>query len=266
MARKQIRTSERMLFTWFMLAGLIFLFGPRSLTNKFQFAFTGIFHWPLTVSRNISLFARTQRAPTDVVSRREYNQLQNHLANILEQRDQERRKVEKLSGLRSRFLLEGACLVEADVTTVLAGSKSEMIINRGQKDGLKKGQFVLGDNGIAGTISDLWTHQARVMLITDPASKIAVKIAELDVGLIMQGCGNNYAKILLLPTKYQIKVGDFVYACKKPGFLAYPMITARVAKKEPDGENPLSWNITVEPACDLEKLSNVAVIIMNPQE
>jgi hypothetical protein len=28
----------------------------------------------------------------------------------------------------------------------------------------------------------------------------------------------------------------------------------------------LLWDITVEPACDIETLNSVAVIIMNPQE
>jgi len=160
--------------------------------------------------------------------------------------------------------MEDAILVEADVITILAGPKSEMIINRGEKDGLKKGQFVLGDNGIVGILSDVWPTQARVKLVTNTTSKIEVKIAE--VGRIMEGCGNNSAKVKFFPAEKKNKIGDYVYACKKPGFLDTPMIVGRTAKIEPDDKNPLSLDIIVEPACDLENLSNVAVMIMNPQE
>ncbi|GAF84958.1 unnamed protein product [marine sediment metagenome] len=180
---------------------------------------------------------------------------------------QERQKLEKLSGLYDRFVWEGVNFVLADVITAfIDGSRSEFIINRGINDGLAKGQLVLGHYSIIGTISDLDSRTARVRLVTDPTSKIAVKIAELNVGGIMQGNGNNSAKIQLLPIKHKIKIGDIVYVRKKPGFLDTSMIVATVAQCKRDGENALLWDITVKPACDIQRLNNVAVIIMNPHE
>jgi len=249
-----------------MLAGLIFLFAPEKLTNKFQFSFARIFHWPLGIGRNISLSASAQQSPANVVSRREYNKLQNYLVNITEELAQERQKVQKLSGLHNRRPMEGAKLVFADVITAPVGvSKSELIINRGRDDGLAEGQFVLGDHSIIGTISDVDWRTARVRLITDPESKLAVKIGQLDAGLVMQGNGSNSAKARLLPIKHTVKLGDTVCALKKPGFLDTPMIAGIVAQFKSDDENPLVWDITVKPACEIEALIDVAVIIMNPQ-
>ncbi len=266
MAKNPIRVSRRMLITWFMLAGFIFLFAPQKLTNKFQFAFARIFRWPLSIGRNVSLSARMEQPLTNVVSRSEYSQLQNHLANVIEQRDQEHKKVEKLSGLRDRFVLEGARFVLADVITAsIDGSRGELIINRGQDDGLAEDQFVLGNNSIIGTISDVSSRTAQVRLITDSTSRIAVKIAELNASWVMQGAGNNSAKVQLLSIKHKVKTGDVVCARKKPGFLDAPMIVGRVAECERDDENPSLWDITVEPVCDLKRLSNIAVIIMNLQ-
>ncbi len=267
MARKQNRVTGRMLFTWFMLAGFIFLFAPQNLTNKFQLAFTHIFRWPLNIGRSISLFAHTQQpiTDTDVVSRREYNKLQNHLANLTEQLYQEHQKVENLSGLRDRLPLKGAKLVHADVIRAFTdGLRSEFIINRGENDGLAQGQFVLGDNSIIGTISYVSSRTAQVKLVTDSTSKIAVKIAELN--RVMQGSDSNSAKVRLLSIKHKVKIGDVVYARKKPGFLDAPMIIGTVAQCKWDDENPSLWDITVKPACDIEKLNSVAVIIMNPTE
>ncbi|MBA7702059.1 hypothetical protein ES703_110812 [subsurface metagenome] len=130
MAKKQIKVSNRMLFTWFMLAGFIFLFAPQNLTNKFQFAFARIFRWPLSIGRSVSLSAYTQQSLADVVSRSKYNKLRNHLANVTQWLHQERQKVEKLSGLRDRPVWKGVNFVSADIIT-LSDRSNKFIINHG---------------------------------------------------------------------------------------------------------------------------------------
>lgn len=269
MARKEGKVSSRILFTWFMLAGFIFLFAPKKLTNEFQSAFDHIFSWPLIkIGWNIPLSAPAQQSLTDVVSsrehnklREEYNRLQNHLVNIIEQRDQAYEEIKKLSGLRKRFPLEGASLVSAYVIRIPNNKSTELRINRGEEDGLAEGRFVLGDNGIIGTISYVSTHTARVMLITDPASQIGVKIAELNK--VMKGNGENSAKVLMVPKKYKIKAGQNVFAFKEPGFLDAPMIVGKVSQCKTDDNDPLLWDITVSPVCNLESLNDVTVIVMN---
>jgi len=267
MAKKQIKFSGRILVAWLTLAGFILLFAPQHFTDKFQLAFVRIFRGPLIAVRNFTLFARQRQSSTDVVSRSKYTRLRNHLANNIQLLRQERQKVEKLSGLYDRFVWKGANFVLADVITAfIDASRSDFIINRGKNDGLAKGQFVLDHYSIIGTISDLDSRTAQVRLVTDPKSKIAVRIAELNVGRIMKGNGNNSAKIQLLPIKHKVKIGDIVYVRKKPGFLDIPMIVGTVAKCKMDDENPLLWDITVKPACEIRRLNSVAVIIMNPQE
>ena len=265
MAKKQVRVSERMLLTWFMLAGFILLFAPQSLTNKFQFVFARIFRRPLSIGRNFTLSAHTRQLLTDVVSRREYNRLRNQLANTTEWLAQERQKVERLSGIRNRSVWKGVNFVLAGVITASDRSHSRLIINRGENDGLANGQFVMGNYSIIGTISDVDSRTAQVRLVTDPTAKTAIKIAELNVTTIMQGNGNNSAKVQLLSRRHKIKIGNVVFAQKKPGFLGTPMIIGTVTQYETDDENPLLWDITVKPACDIERLNDVAVIVMNPK-
>ncbi len=272
MAKRQVRVPERVLFISLLLAGSIFFFAPQRLTNRFQFAFVRVFCWPLTLGRNISLStsrltASAQGSSPEVVSRTRYEKLHNHLANVMEWLKQERQKVEKLSGLRNRTVWKGVDFVLADVITAsIDRLHGELIINRGRDDGLAEGQFVLANDSIIGTVSTVDTRTARVRLITDPASKIAVKIAELNKDRIMQGSGNNSASVQLVPTKYKIEVGDVVYAQKKPGFLSTPVIAGTVAHCKSGGENPLLWDITVKPACDIENLTEVTAIVMNPQK
>ena len=253
-----------MLFTWFTLAGFIFLFSPKSLTNKFQFAFHRIFSWPLSIGRNISLSAGTQQTlrDKDVVSRDDYVRLQNHLANVTQQRNDAQQNVEKLSKMRNIPAWERMGFVFADVITVSINElRSEFILNRGQDDGLAKGQFVLADNSIIGNISDVDARTAKVRLFTDPKSSTAVRIDSSD--WLMQGNGDNSAKVEMI--KQKVKIGTEVMASKRPGFLDTPMIIGKVARCKRNAQ-PLLWDIIVEPVCDMQKTENVHVIVMNPPE
>lgn len=266
MPKKKVKISGR-LFTWFVVAGFVFLFAPRNLTNKLQLAFVHTFRRPLSVGRNLALLVQRPSSAMSTVSRSRYNQLRNKLCNTTQWLHQERKKVEELSGLRDRSVWEGVNFVLADVITVsIRGPHNELIINGGKNDGLAKGQFVLGDYSVIGTISDVDLRMAQVKLTTDLTSRMAVKIAELEVGTMIRGNGNNSAKVELLPRKHKIETGDVVYAQKKLGFLDVPMIVGTVAQCKIDDENPLLWDITVKPACEVNRLTKVTVVVMNRQK
>jgi len=251
-----------MLFTWFTLAGFIFLFSPKKLTNKLQLTFHSIFSWPLSIGRNISLSAGTRQPLGDVINRDEYETILNHLANVTQQRDDAQQNVEKLSKMRNMPAWERMGFVFADVITVpIDELRSELFINRGRDDGLAKGQFVLADNSVIGTISDVDAHTAKVRLFTDPKSSTAVRIGGSD--RLMQGNGNNLAKVEMI--KHKVKIGTEIMASKRPGFLDTPMIIGKVARCEHNAQ-PLVWDIMVEPVCDIQKAENVHVIVMNPSE
>lgn len=258
------KTGEQILFTCLILAGFAILFTPRSLTNKLQFAYIRIFNKPLEICRNFT--AGNQELPVNVVEQSQYLKLRNHLANNIELLRQERENVEKLSGLRNTSAWKGADFLLADIITVFTDiSRSEFIINRGSDDGLTQGQFAFNDYSIVGTITDPDSHMARVQLLTDPRSEVAVKIAKLDSQFIMQGNGDGSASIQLVPRKYNIKKGDIIYVQKKPGFLDVPMIAGTVAMCKTNENNPLFWQITVEPVYKANDIKDVTVILMNSQ-
>lgn len=263
MAWKQITVSRRMLFIWFMLAGFIVLLSPQNLTNKFQFAFTYVFRWPLTIGRNISLSA-AKRQPLrdkDMVSRDEYERLLNHVANVTQQRDDAQLSFQKISKMPNKPAWERAGFVQAGVITIsIDNLREELIIDRGKEDGLEKNQFVLAGNSIIGTISDVDTHRARIRLFTHPASITKVRIGN---NKLMKGCGNNQAKVEMIKDK--VRIGTKIMASKIPGFLDTPMIIGEVVRCT-HNDQPLVWDITVEPVCNIQKIESIHVIVMNPSE
>jgi len=256
-----------MLFTWFMLTGFIFLFAPQSLTSRFQLAFVHIFRWPLSIGGNMVMTAQTQQPFAGTVGPSEI-QYRNAIENFKKTLAQQRENFEKLHGLYNTFVWEGTDFALADViTATVEGTRNEMTIACRKTKGLAKGQFVLGDESIIGTVSDVSSLTASVKLFTDPTSRIAVTIGDLDnKKKWMQGNGNNTAKISFVSKEKKIKKGDEVYACKKAGFSDAPVIIGRVAKLKIDDKDPLFWDITVEPACDIQQIEDVAIIIMNPKK
>ena len=53
---------------------------------------------------------------------------------------------------------------------------------------------------------------------------------------------------------------------KEIGFLDTPRVIGEVKQVRPDDENPLLWEITVEPVYQLGGLKQVAIIVMNVTE
>lgn len=253
-----------MLFTWFTLTGLILLFAPQSLTSKFQLAFVHVFRWPLSIGGNLALTASTQQPLADTVARNETRD-RNYIATLEATLNVERERFKKLSGLYNTYVWEGTDFALADVITkTLDGSGNELTIACRKPAGLAKGQFVLGDECIIGRISEVFPQisKATVELITDSDSKIPVMVGKLKSK--MTGSGNNSAKIELV--KNEVKVGENVFALKNPLFLDGPVIVGKVTECKRNQQYPLLWDLTVVPACNIEQLEDVAVIIINPQK
>ena len=257
--------SKRMLFTWLMLAGLIMILAPHQWTNQLQFAFLRIFRWPLGIGSEISLASSTKQQSSSS-SNQTIIQYQNHIDNLEQNLEQANQRITQLAGIRNRFpLLKGAKLATADKMQItLNGTQAELIINRGTDEGLASNQFVMADNCIIGTITEVSKRIARVKLCTDKKSNIAVKVGKSEIKRMMQGAGNISAKVLNLQTTHDVKVGDNVIACKEPGLLDVPMIIGTVTQCEKDAQQPSVWDITVQPACDIMNIDSVTVIIMNP--
>ncbi len=265
MSRKHHRLSNRMLMVWFILGGLIVLFTPQNITSRFQGAFTTIFHIPLKVGRAVSLNARTIDSPDYNKHNREI-EYENHIANLAAELSEKQYQLEMISGIRSRTIaLDGAALVVADVISAnLEGSKNEIVINRGENDGIKVGQFVLAQNCIIGTVSQVFSRQARITLVTDPTSRLPVATTEMDKAVWMFGSGNG--KALIRWSKVKPINSENVMVQKHPGFLDSPMIAGKVVDVSRNAQNALLWDISVVPACDVAMLGSVMVIVMNPPD
>jgi len=255
-----------MLITWLTLASCIMLVAPQSLTGKFQLTFARVFDLPLSIGRSICTASFAEHPSADLVSNSRYVKLRNHLANTLQQLKEQHKKVEELSGLRDRFAWQGVKFVMADAVVASNDSQHHLVINRGSDEGLASGQFVLCNNCVVGTICDVGEQTAKVQLVTDPKSRIAATIGDLDVSTILLGEGNGRLKIGMLPIRHKVTIDDPVYAMAKPGLLNTPVIIGTVSSCRKDSANPLLWDVEVTPACDLDKMYQVSVVVGSAEQ
>jgi rod shape-determining protein MreC len=267
MARKRPKVSRSTLFAGLLIGGLGLLLLPQSVTKNLNFLFVSFFNPVLSIGRNTEppIF---KPASADFVTRSEYNRLQAAYDNLRAALITEHKRYEELAGLRSSLPKPGPKLALGEVMNVSAGGlRRELIINKGELDGLKAGQYVLGGNGIVGTVSETSQATARVRLVTDAGSKLKVAVWQGDrkkyIYARMDGNGTNSAKIPFISREYKITDGDTVYAAAVPGFLETPVVVGRITEVKPDEKEPLLWDIAVEPVQNVELLRRVAAIVID---
>ena len=81
-------------------------------------------------------------------------------------------------------------------------------IDAGTSAGIKKNMTVVAENGIAGVVKEVYSHTSLIMLATDPAFKIGVRIAGTQQIGILSGRGSRSASLQLLDNQTTVRVGD----------------------------------------------------------
>ena len=86
----------------------------------------------------------------------------------------------------------------------------QIILNKGLKDGVEVGSFVVGPGGLLGRIINASLFTSSVQLLTSPESKVGVWVERIQSHGLLVGTGNDYPKLIFYTKDVDIKVGDFV--------------------------------------------------------
>tara|TARA_B100001029_G_scaffold94404_1_gene77514 strand:- start:425 stop:1174 length:750 start_codon:yes stop_codon:yes gene_type:complete len=86
----------------------------------------------------------------------------------------------------------------------------QLEINKGAKDGILKGQTVIGPGGLIGLIDSTTLLTSRVRLLTDPGHQIGAWIDRTKSHGILTGMGTNRPKLIFLNKNTLVKTGDAV--------------------------------------------------------
>ena len=83
-------------------------------------------------------------------------------------------------------------------------------INKGAKDGVLRGQTVIGPGGLIGLIDSTTLFTSRVRLLTDPGHQVGAWIDRTKLHGILTGMGTNRPKLIFLNKNPLVKIGDNV--------------------------------------------------------
>ncbi|WP_020594330.1 rod shape-determining protein MreC [Kiloniella laminariae] len=133
--------------------------------------------------------------------------------------------------------LEGENAALRDVLNVAGESKPDVVtarivadqggafvrsvaISAGSLDGVRKGQAAMTGLGLAGRVSEVGRHSARVVLLTDISSRVPVFVGKARYRAMMVGNNSPFPALLYLDQDASIIPGDTIYTSGHGGGFA----------------------------------------------
>ncbi len=126
----------------------------------------------------------------------------------LKQLEKDNKRLRKILSLQR---LSDSDSISAIVISRKTGSFwRQIILNKGVKDGVEIGSFVVGPGGLLGRVVNTSLFTSTVKLLTSPESKVGVWVERIQMHGLLVGLGNDYPKVIFYNKDIDIKVGDFV--------------------------------------------------------
>jgi rod shape-determining protein MreC len=135
-----------------------------------------------------------------------------------------------------------------------------VIINAGSNDGVLRGMPVVTDQGLVGRIDAVIADAARVQLVTDPASKVNVRLQNAETEASLIGSVTGDVTLELIPQDITIEQGDLVLTSGLGGSYPPDLIIGQVVNVR-SRDFDLFQQATVQPVVDFNRLQIVLVII-----
>ncbi|CAK4069670.1 rod shape-determining protein MreC [Vibrio sp. MarTm2] len=194
---------------------------------------------------------------SNLTLKREVLRLKNDLL-LLDQYREENQRLRKLLG--SSFVRDERKVVTEVMAVDTSPYRHQVVIDKGQIDGVYVGQPVANEKGIVGQVTFVSAHNSRVLLLTDSLSAIPVQVIRNDIRVIASGSGN-MERINLdhIPISLDIQEGDLLLTSGLGGVYPEGYPVAHVANVERDNAREFAL-IEAEPVVDFERLRYLLLI------
>ncbi len=148
----------------------------------------------------------------------------------------------ELRGLRAALPMVADHWMAAEVVVdVELNGPQRLLINRGARNGVFKGQAVMDNYGVLGQTTRVGPWSAEVILLTDPEHAIPVEIERTGVHTIAVGTGDPDSLTLsYLPGNADVKAGDLLVTSGLGGVFPQGYPVARIADVRHDAVQPLA--------------------------
>ena len=146
------------------------------------------------------------------------------------------------------------------VSIQLSSLRQRLLINRGQLNGVFKGQAVLDEHGLIGQTTHVGPWSAEVILITDPEHAVPVRIERTALRTIAVGAADTTSLALpYLPANADIQRGDLLVTSGLGGVFPEGYPVARVTEVHRDAVQPLA-QVRAEPLAHVDTDTEVMLV------
>jgi len=262
-----IAKHRKFLFILFLFILLFWLVTLQVKNGRFTFmekpvlAISGfierIISWPFTtvvsIGKGYILLVDTQQENQRLWTENERLVLENAVMNELLQENERLR--DALDFKRSHP--PTAVLAEV-IGKQSSPVSSTVTLNKGADDGFRKDMAVITSEGVVGKIQAVLSGTAKVLLLTDPGSTIAVRVMRNREEGLLEG------KLVNCSLKYisyyaDIQEGDLLITSGLDGIYPKGLAVARVIKVSKHEANPFQ-TVMAEPAVKLSRLEEALVL------
>mgnify|MGYP003394058668 CR=1 FL=1 len=134
-----------------------------------------------------------------------------------------------------------------------------LLIDKGTSQGVRVNMPVMSDLSLVGKVIEVGPSVAKVLLITDPNSKIGVLIQRTRQQGVLFGAVSGECRMKYLSIDTEVKIGDIVETAGYGGFFPKGLIVGKVKKvwKEP---GQIYQVAEIKPLTDLSLIEEVACV------
>ncbi len=136
------------------------------------------------------------------------------------------------------------------------------IVNLGARHGVAKGFPVVWGRYAVGVVSEVGEYCSRVRLLSDPVSRVAVRLGGSRHQGILVGSGGQTCSVKYVPNRVpegEIKAGDVVYTSGADTLFPPDLVVGKVARFVPQPSRP-SATVEVDLAIDFSRIENCLVL------
>lgn len=138
-------------------------------------------------------------------------------------------------------------------------------IDAGSTDHITVDKTVISENGLVGVVKSVEAHSAIVLLMSDPAFKVGVRIARNQSIGVLTGTGGNTFSLQLLDPAGDIQNGDTLFSNGSDSNRPFiPGVPVGVVTSVDHTSATLTQTATVKSYSDLGNIGVVSVVISAP--
>lgn len=138
-------------------------------------------------------------------------------------------------------------------------------VDRGSDEGVTTGMPVVTPAGLVGRISEVSKNRSTVLLLTDPASSVGVRLAgSREIGSVTGSGRRDLLPLSLISVETKVAEGEAVVTSGLEGGLFPPHIPVGRVRGAKITPGQLEQEVTIEPVVDLDRLELVRILIWQP--